>query len=125
MSTSLADITKREDGKTGDHGWACGASSGQVAIHREKPDEVYLIGHDLHSATDKVNNLYKGTKHYVAPENGPTPAVNWINQWYTLAGPLSALGFTLIKFVFGNSFIKLHHCCSQLTPGVGAFSGAT
>ena len=85
MSTSLADITKREDGKTGDHGWACGASSGQVAIHREKPDEVYLIGHDLHSATDKVNNLYKGTKHYVAPENGPTPAVNWINQWYTLA----------------------------------------
>ena len=83
-SVSLTDIMT-ENGKPRDHGWACGASAGYVAIHREKPDEVYLIGHDLHSATDKVNNLYKGTKHYVAPENGPTPAVNWINQWYTLA----------------------------------------
>ena len=83
-SVSLTDIMT-EKGKPRDHGWACGASAGYVAIHREKPDEVYLIGHDLHSATDKVNNLYKGTKHYVAPENGPTPAVNWINQWYTLA----------------------------------------
>jgi len=83
-SISLTDIMT-EKGKPRDHGWACGASAGYVAIHREKPDEVYLIGHDLHSATDKVNNLYKGTKHYVAPENGPTPAVNWINQWYTLA----------------------------------------
>ena len=79
-SHSLTDVMKKKD-----HGWACGASSGYVAIHNEKPDEVYLIGHDLHSATNKVNNLYKGTKHYVAPENGPTPAINWINQWYTLA----------------------------------------
>ena len=83
-SVSLTDIMT-EKGKPRDHGWACGASAGYVAIHREKPDEVYLIGHDLHSATDKVNNLYKGTKHYVAPENGPTPAINWINQWFTLA----------------------------------------
>ena len=79
-SHSLTDVMKKKD-----HGWACGASSGYIAIHNEKPDEVYLIGHDLHSATNKVNNLYKGTKHYVAPENGPTPAINWINQWYTLA----------------------------------------
>ena len=83
-SVSLTDIMT-EKGKPRDHGWACGASAGYVAIYREKPDEVYLIGHDLYSANDKVNNLYKGTKHYVAPENGPTPAVNWINQWYTLA----------------------------------------
>ena len=79
-SHNINDISEPRD-----HGWACGASAGYVAIHREKPDEVYLIGHDLHSTTDKVNNLYKGTKHYVAPENGPTPAINWINQWYTLA----------------------------------------
>ena len=79
-SHSLTDVMKKKD-----HGWACGASSGYIAIHNEQPDEVYLIGHDLHSVNDKVNNLYKGTKHYVAPENGPTPAINWINQWYTLA----------------------------------------
>ena len=79
-SHNINDISEPRD-----HGWACGASSGYVAIKREQPDEIYLIGHDIHSATNKVNNLYKGTKHYVAPENGPTPGVNWINQWYTLA----------------------------------------
>ena len=78
-SISLTDIMKK------DHGWACGASAGYVSIHREKPDEVYLIGHDLYSTDNKVNNLYKSTKHYVAKENGPTPAINWIRQWYTLA----------------------------------------
>ena len=84
-SVSLEDVQKRKDGKHGDHGWACGASSGDVAIYREQPDEIYLIGHDLHSHNDKVNNLYKNTKHYVSEEHGPTPAVNWINQWFTLA----------------------------------------
>ena len=84
MSYSLKDIMFRED-KPYDHGWACGASSGYVAIHREQPDEVYMIGHDIHSHNNKVNNLYKSTKHYVAKENGPTPGVNWIRQWMTLA----------------------------------------
>ena len=67
-----------------DHGWACGASAGFIACKVEQPQEVYLIGHDLLSDTDKVNNLFAGTKHYVAKENSPTPAVNWIDQWYTL-----------------------------------------
>ena len=83
-SVSLTDIMT-ENGKPRDHGWACGASAGYVAVKREQPDEIYLIGHDLHSQNDNVNNIYKSTKNYVAKENGPTPAVNWINQWYTLA----------------------------------------
>ncbi len=98
-STSLTDIQKRPDKKHGDHGWACGASSGYVAIHREQPDEIYLIGHDINSTNNNVNNLYKGTKHYVAPENGPTPGVNWINQWYTLAD-----WYPDIKFIKVNRY---------------------
>ena len=78
-STSMNDIMKPKD-----HGWAAGASAGFVAIHNEQPDEVYLIGHDLYSITNKINNLYKSTKHYTTKEGGPTPAVNWINQWFTL-----------------------------------------
>ena len=64
-SVSLTDImTEKANLET--MGEKSGASAGYVAIHREKPDEVYLIGHDLHSATDNVNNLYKSTRHYVA-----------------------------------------------------------
>jgi len=98
-SHSIADLEPYPGQKTGDYGWACGASAGYVAVLNEKPDEVYMIGHDLHSATDKVNNLYKGTKNYVAPENGPTPAMNWIKQWYTLAD-----WFPNIKFIKINRF---------------------
>ena len=98
-STSLTDIQKRPDKKHGDHGWACGASSGYVAIHREQPKEIYLIGHDINSTNNNVNNLYKGTKHYVSPENGPTPGVNWINQWYTLAD-----WYPDIKFIKVNRY---------------------
>ena len=58
-STSLTDIQKRPDKKHGDHGWACGASAGYVAIHREQPKEIYLIGHDINSTNNNVNNLYK------------------------------------------------------------------
>ena len=43
-----------------------------------------MIGHDLNSTTNKINNMYKSTKHYTAAENGPTPAVNWIRQWTEL-----------------------------------------
>ena len=79
-STSLTDIMTPRD-----HGWSCGPSSGYVAIHREKPKEVYMIGHDLNSTDNHINNIYKSTKHYTAKENGPTPSVIWIRQWSTLA----------------------------------------
>jgi len=65
-----------------DRGWACGATSGLVAARRIKDlKECYLIGHDLYSLDHKINNMYKGTKHYGLPENNATPSVNWINQW--------------------------------------------
>jgi hypothetical protein len=67
-----------------DLGWAAGPTSGYVAIQKNNPTSVYLIGHDLNSTTGTVNNLYKGTKYYVVPEHGPTPSVNWITQWKQL-----------------------------------------
>ena len=45
------------------------SSSAYVSILREKPDEIYMIGHDLHSHNDKINNIYKSTKHYTPKEN--------------------------------------------------------
>jgi len=67
-----------------DLGWAAGPTSGLVACIKEKPDEVYLIGHDLNSKDNYLNNMYKGTSHYGLPEKAPIPSVNWVNQWYKL-----------------------------------------
>jgi len=78
-SHSLKDLG---DGK--DKGWACGATSGKVALVIEQPEEIYLIGHDMVSNNNQVNNVYAGTKHYVAKENTPTPHTNWEQQWCNL-----------------------------------------
>ena len=56
--TTINDIMEK------DRGWACGATSGYAACHYEKPDELYMIGHDLESVDGKLNNVYKDTKHY-------------------------------------------------------------
>ena len=67
-----------------DRGWATGATSGYAAVHYEKPDELFMIGHDLESLTGKLNNVYKDTKHYGLKEAHKTPSVNWIRQWREL-----------------------------------------
>ena len=49
---------------------------------QKKVKKVYLIGHDLYSHNNNVNNIYKVLKHYVAKKIDS--AVNWIKQWKTL-----------------------------------------
>ena len=68
-----------------DRGWACGATSGWVALEQNKDlEELYLIGHDLKSYDNFVNNMYKSTPNYADGTNKPIPDVNWISQWHTL-----------------------------------------
>ena len=81
---NLKDIMLNKEGFYTDFGWSAGPTSGYIAIKLFLPKKVYLIGHDLYSSNDKVNNMYAGSKHYVIPEHSPTPCVNWIDQWKTL-----------------------------------------
>jgi len=98
-SHCFKDVKNEKFKYFGDHGWACGATSGMMAILNEEPDEIYLIGHDINSHNDKINNMYKSTKNYTTKENGPTPGINWINQWYTLAD-----WFPDVKFIKVNRY---------------------
>ena len=92
-ATNLTDFYKDDTKFQKDRGWAAGPTSGMIACVLEKPDEVYLIGHDIKSNSDRVNNLFAGTKHYVAPENGPTPGVNWEQQWSNLISEYPKINF--------------------------------
>ena len=79
-SHTLKDLC---DGK--DRGWACGSTSGWVAINQNKDlEEIYLIGHDLKSNDEFINNMYKSTQNYGDEKNKPIPDVNWVIQWNTL-----------------------------------------
>ena len=68
-----------------DRGWSCGPTSALVAIHQNKDlEELYMIGHDLKSFDDHLNNMYKSTQNYADAKNKPIPDVNWVNQWKEL-----------------------------------------
>tara|TARA_A100000164_G_scaffold285249_1_gene258187 strand:- start:683 stop:1579 length:897 start_codon:yes stop_codon:yes gene_type:complete len=66
-----------------DRGWSSGPGSAHIAINREQPDEIYLIGQDLQSDTGKVNNVYKSTKHYTSKDADFSQKAlgSWIKQW--------------------------------------------
>ena len=81
-----------------DRGWACGATSGWVALNQNKDlEEIYLIGHDLKSDTDSINNMYKSTMNYADAKNKPIPSTNWTTQWLTLMKE-----FPKVKFIKVN-----------------------
>ena len=56
-----------------------------------------MIGHDLKSNSDNINNMYKSTQNYGDEKNKPIPHVNWVTQWETLFKE-----FPKVKFVKVN-----------------------
>jgi hypothetical protein len=81
-----------------DRGWACGATSAWVALTQNKDlKELIMIGHDLKSNTDNINNMYKSTDNYGDGRNKPIPHVNWVSQWNTLMQE-----FPKVKFIKVN-----------------------
>jgi hypothetical protein len=93
---NISDLVKPRD-----RGWAAGSTSGLIACLQEKPDEVYLIGHDLNSKDKLLNNIYKDTNCYAPAKQQAIPSVNWIDQWYKLF-----LEYKNVKFFKVNELIE-------------------
>ena len=63
-----------------DYGFCSGALCNVFASMNPDTEEIYLLGMDLYSNTDKPNNIYKGTDCYIRPGGQPIPPDNWIEQ---------------------------------------------
>ena len=61
-------------------GWSAGPIAVRIALDKEAPSEVYLLGFDLTSVDGKINNVYKGTDNYLAEDCVATPHTNWVKQ---------------------------------------------
>lgn len=59
--------------------WGSGPYAVLVAAHLAD-SEVYLVGFDLYSKNDKVNNVYKGTANYVKEDSHDVSPKYWIHQ---------------------------------------------
>ena len=77
----IIDIEPDVDG----FAYATGSRSVHLACELNAK-EVYIVGHDLYSDTDKVNNIYAGTNSYAekdalaARPDNPDETFNWILQ---------------------------------------------
>ena len=63
-----------------DPGWSSGATAMYIACKVEKPKRCFLLGMDMFSTTDFINNLYKETMGYLSADEGSVTPQNWITQ---------------------------------------------
>ena len=63
-----------------DPGWSSGATAMYIGCKVEKPKTCYLIGMDMYSTTDFINNLYKNTHGYLNSDESSVTPQNWVIQ---------------------------------------------
>ena len=81
-------------------------SAGNTALHlacQEGADEIFMLGFDLSSYQKPINNIYKGTDHYLPSNSNGFDPVNWISQLETLFDEFHEVKFT---WVVNNDFIS-------------------
>lgn len=61
-------------------GWSAGPIAVRMALEKESPTDVFLIGFDLGSSTGQINNVYKDTDNYLTGDSAVTPSTNWVVQ---------------------------------------------
>ena len=64
-----------------------GWSAGNTALHlacQEGANEVYIVGFDLSSYDEPLNNIYKGTDNYLSGDAKGFNPTNWVNQMQTV-----------------------------------------
>ena len=76
-----------------------GWSTGNTALHlacQAEPKEVYVLGFDLSSYDEPLNNLYKGTLNYLPADTKGFNSQNWFNQMFTIIKEFKEITFYLV-----------------------------
>ncbi len=64
-----------------------GWSAGNTALHlacQQSVKELYMLGFDLSSYDEPLNNIYKGSDNYLPSDAKGFNTVNWLNQMQTV-----------------------------------------
>ena len=81
----------REDDNVKSIDFPVGWSAGTTALHlacqgepRARVKEVYMLGFDLSSYDEPLNNIYKGSDNYLPSDAKGFNTINWLNQMQTV-----------------------------------------
>jgi hypothetical protein len=73
-----------------------GWSTGNTAMHlacQAGAEEIFILGYDLSSYDEDLNNLYKGTDNYLSATARGFNSINWMNQMATVFNEFSDVEF--------------------------------
>ena len=68
------------EGREGLPAMNAGPTAQLITSLLDKPTDIYLIGMDIFSHNDRVNNIYKGRDGYMAETGNVVPSVNFLAQ---------------------------------------------
>lgn len=60
--------------------WGSGPYAVLLAADLEQVSEIHLVGFDLYSKNELVNNIYKGTQNYSSSKSKPIDYSYWVHQ---------------------------------------------
>ena len=64
--------------------WSTGTTAIRLALMHESPEIVYLVGFDIGSSDDSINNVYAGTLNYLSETESSSVAyesLNSVERW--------------------------------------------
>ena len=103
-------------------GWAAGNTALHLAS-QSQPEEVYILGFDMSSYDEPLNNIYKGTDNYLPADAKGFNSVNWIMQmettikefrdidFYWVDSTERTLELSNLHYMDGGDFRKELHLC--------------
>jgi len=100
-----------------------GWSAGNTALHlacQQGASEIYILGFDLSSYDEPLNNIYKGTDNYLSSDARGFNPVNWQNQMQTVFREFKDVQFSWVdateEFIQENnlSYLTKAEFCDTL-----------
>jgi hypothetical protein len=101
-----------------------GWSAGNTALHlacQQGATEIYIMGFDLSSYDEPLNNLYKGTDNYLPSDAKGFNSVNWMNQMQTVFREFKDVQFSWVdakeQFIQENnlSYLTKAEFCDKVS----------
>ena len=113
----------REDDNINTIDFPVGWSTGNTAMHlacQQGAKEIYILGFDLSSYDEPLNNMYKGTDNYLSSDARGFNPVNWQNQMQSVFREFKDVQFSWVdateEFIQENnlSYLTKTQFCDKL-----------
>ena len=113
-----------EDDNINNIDFPVGWSAGNTAMHlacQQGATEIYILGFDLSSYDEPLNNIYKGTDNYLPSDARGFNPVNWQNQMQTVFREFKDVQFSWVdakeEFIQENnlSYLTKAEFCDKVT----------